>query len=147
MLLETVLFAALQPGMLLTLPPVGRKIFASCQTSPTAVLVHAAVFAFVLYLVKQTVDAFQNPPPANAAANAAVPKKEGFAGLQDPGILDQPNGKNLILLFIGFLIGFLYILVNAIKEVYNNTSGGFPVMDLSVIVLSGLFGFLGAFLP
>jgi hypothetical protein len=35
--------------MLLTLPPGGRGMFFSCETSVTAVLVHSVVFAAVLY--------------------------------------------------------------------------------------------------
>jgi len=48
MLREVLLFILLSPGLLLTLPPVGKKIFMSCQTSVAAVLVHAVVFAVVL---------------------------------------------------------------------------------------------------
>ncbi len=48
MLAETILFILLSPGLLLTLPPVGKKVFMSCKTSTWAVLVHAVVFAFLL---------------------------------------------------------------------------------------------------
>jgi hypothetical protein len=48
MLAEVVLFVLLSPGLLLTLPPVGKKIFMSCQTSTAAVFVHALVFAIAL---------------------------------------------------------------------------------------------------
>ncbi len=48
MLTETLLFLLLSPGMLLTLPPVGKKVFASCKTSVAAVLVHAVVFGLLL---------------------------------------------------------------------------------------------------
>ena len=48
MLAATVLFLLLSPGLLLTLPPVGGKIFMSCRTSVVAVIVHAFVFAFLL---------------------------------------------------------------------------------------------------
>lgn len=43
------LFIFLSPGLLVTLPPVGKKIFMSGQTSVTAVLVHAAIFAAAVY--------------------------------------------------------------------------------------------------
>ncbi len=43
----TLLFVVLSPGVLLTLPPVGSKIFMSGKTSVVAVLVHAAVFYLV----------------------------------------------------------------------------------------------------
>jgi hypothetical protein len=48
MLAAVVLFILLSPGLLLTLPPVGKKVFMSGQTSYAAVLVHALVFYFVL---------------------------------------------------------------------------------------------------
>jgi hypothetical protein len=65
MLAEVVLFILLSPGFLLTLPPVGKKIFMSCQTSTVAVLVHALVFMLALnYLpyipILNTLDGFQN---------------------------------------------------------------------------------------
>lgn len=43
-----VLFFVLSPGVLLTLPPVGRKIFMSGKTSLVAAAVHAVVFWLVL---------------------------------------------------------------------------------------------------
>ena len=48
-----ILFFVLSPGVLLTLPPVGKKIWMSGQTSMTAALVHAVVFALVAYLLSQ----------------------------------------------------------------------------------------------
>ena len=50
--LVPILFILLSPGVLLTLPPVGKKVFMSGQTSTLAVLVHAAVFTFALHLLK-----------------------------------------------------------------------------------------------
>jgi hypothetical protein len=51
MIAEIVLFILLSPGLLLTFPPVGKKIFMSCETSVAAVLVHALVFAVALYYI------------------------------------------------------------------------------------------------
>lgn len=48
MLAAVVLFILLSPGLLLTLPPVGRAVFMSGKTSYAAVLVHAVVFYLVL---------------------------------------------------------------------------------------------------
>ena len=48
LLLATLLFVLLSPGVLLTLPPIGGKIFMSGKTSLVAVLVHAVVFYLVL---------------------------------------------------------------------------------------------------
>ena len=50
--LVPILFILLSPGFLLTLPPVGKKILMSGQTSTLAVLVHAGVFTIALYLLK-----------------------------------------------------------------------------------------------
>lgn len=43
--LPTLLFVLLSPGVLLTLPPKGKGVWMSGQTSLIAVLVHAVVFA------------------------------------------------------------------------------------------------------
>ena len=48
-----VLFFLLSPGVLLTLPPVGKKIWMSGQTSCTAAFVHAIVFVGVLWLIRK----------------------------------------------------------------------------------------------
>lgn len=47
-----ILFVLLSPGVLLTLPPVGKKIFMSGQTSVVSALVHAIVFVGILYLLE-----------------------------------------------------------------------------------------------
>lgn len=70
MLTEVALFVALSPGLLLTLPPIGNKVFMSCKTSVAAVLVHAVVFAVALTYLKPVLEGF--------AAPALSPKKEGF---------------------------------------------------------------------
>ncbi len=51
-LVLAILFFVLSPGVLLTLPPVGKKIWMSGQTSITSVLVHAVVFVGILYLIQ-----------------------------------------------------------------------------------------------
>ena len=48
LLLATILFIVLSPGILLTLPPVGSKVFMSRKTSLVAVLVHAVLFFLIL---------------------------------------------------------------------------------------------------
>jgi len=77
MLAEVVLFILLSPGLLLTLPPVGKKIFRSCQTSTAAVFVHALVFAFALYNlpyipVLNRLDGFQNAKGSGGAKGLGV---------------------------------------------------------------------------
>ncbi len=47
------LFFVLSPGVLLTLPPVGKKIWMSGQTSCMAAFVHAIVFVGVLWLIRE----------------------------------------------------------------------------------------------
>ncbi len=51
--LATVLFVLLSPGVLLTLPPVGSRVFMSGKTSLLAVLFHAVVFYLILSLRRQ----------------------------------------------------------------------------------------------
>ena len=52
-LVLAILFFVLSPGVLLTLPPVGKKIWMSGQTSITSAIVHAIVFVGILYLIQQ----------------------------------------------------------------------------------------------
>jgi hypothetical protein len=49
MLFLTLLFILLSPGFLLTIPPVGKSLFMSGQTSVSAILVHALIFTAILY--------------------------------------------------------------------------------------------------
>lgn len=53
LLLATVLFVLLSPGILLTLPPIGGKLLMSGKTSVMAVLVHAVVFYVLLSMRRQ----------------------------------------------------------------------------------------------
>jgi hypothetical protein len=53
LLLATLLFVLLSPGVLLTLPPIGGKIWMSGKTSVIAVLVHAVVFYVLLSMRRQ----------------------------------------------------------------------------------------------
>ncbi len=48
-----ILFFLLSPGVLLTLPPVGKKIWMSGKTSLVASVVHAIVFVGIIYLLNQ----------------------------------------------------------------------------------------------
>jgi hypothetical protein len=49
--LQVLLFVLLSPGVVLTLPPVGPKVFFSGKTSVLSVLVHAVVFALASCLL------------------------------------------------------------------------------------------------
>ena len=53
LVVTTVLFLALSPGMLLTLPPGSKGVFMSGQTSPASALVHTVVFALVFALLRK----------------------------------------------------------------------------------------------
>ena len=52
MLFLPLLFIILSPGFLLTIPPVGKKVLMSGQTSIQSVLVHAVIFTAILYGIK-----------------------------------------------------------------------------------------------
>ena len=51
MLKETILFILLSPGLILTIPPASKQLFFSCKTSITAILLHAVLFATLLYYI------------------------------------------------------------------------------------------------
>ena len=53
LLVTTVLFLALSPGLLLTLPPGSGGVFRSGQTSLPAVVTHAVVFAVVFAVLRR----------------------------------------------------------------------------------------------
>jgi hypothetical protein len=82
--LATLLFIALSPGVLLTLPPVGNKIFMSGKTSLIAVLVHAVVF-FVLLSFRRQIpvvnvifEGFEEP-----ATEMEEEEEEGFEEMEE----------------------------------------------------------------
>lgn len=54
-----ILFFVLSPGVLLTLPPVGKKIWMSGKTSITSALVHTIVFVGILYLIQQNTNVME----------------------------------------------------------------------------------------
>jgi hypothetical protein len=62
-LVLAILFFVLSPGVLLTLPPVGKKIWMSGQTSITSAIVHAIVFAGILYLIQQNTNVMEGFAP------------------------------------------------------------------------------------
>ena len=62
-LVLTLLFILLSPGVLVTLPPVGNTIFCSGKTSLSAVLVHAVVFYIVAaFILPHVIEGFQLDP-------------------------------------------------------------------------------------
>ncbi len=68
-----ILFFLLSPGVLLTLPPVGKKIWMSGQTSVVAALVHAIVFVIILYLLSSNglIEGFASKLQSDKGAKSA----------------------------------------------------------------------------
>jgi hypothetical protein len=105
MLAEVVLFILLSPGLLLTLPPVGKKIFMSCQTSTAAVFVHALVFALALmYLpyipILNELEGFQGNSgsgPRPGVVSGATRAIGGLVGAAGEGVNSIADGveKNI----------------------------------------------------
>lgn len=72
LVLATLLFIILSPGILLTLPAGSKGVVMSGQTSAMAVLVHAVLFYILLPLLapmarRLGLDGFQDKPAADAA--------------------------------------------------------------------------------
>jgi hypothetical protein len=67
LLFYTLLFIILSPGLLLTVPPIGRGMFRSGKTSMMAIIVHAVVFYIVARLLR----------------SYSIVKLDGFAGNDD----------------------------------------------------------------
>ena len=67
------LFIILSPGFLITLPPVGGKLFMSYRTSLFSILVHSLVFAAGIYFLNKF-EAFQNPPAMRKKMKSAASK-------------------------------------------------------------------------
>ena len=101
MLTETLLFVFLSPGMLLTLPPVGKKIFMTCKTSTVAVLVHAVVFAVLLAFRKsipflRTLEPFQTDDKIKADPEVSTARTEQAKARQDLKKKHQDELKALL---------------------------------------------------
>ena len=63
LLVAGLLFFILSPGVLLTIPPCSKGLFASGQTSIAAAAVHAVVFVAVAYLLSSAVEGFVGSAP------------------------------------------------------------------------------------
>jgi hypothetical protein len=116
MLIPIVLFIILSPGVLLTLPPVGKKIFMSGQTSIQAVLVHAIVFATILYIIKK---------------NDVSSEKEGF-------LITGENAKNIKMANI--ILAVMTCLLFTIVTISPPTGDG----NLNVMYLGSFIAFIMA---
>ena len=73
------LFVLLSPGVLLTLPPVGNKVWMSGKMSVLSVCVHAVIFVLAMRFLNVN-EGFQRRPPAaqRAAAAAALQCGAGY---------------------------------------------------------------------
>jgi len=91
MLFLTLLFILLSPGFLLTIPPVGKSIFMSGQTSITSVLIHALIYTGILYGLSNV--------------------KEGFVEWKNP---NWSRTQIAVTIFAGIGIGLL--LVSFLKD-------------------------------
>jgi hypothetical protein len=54
LIVTTLLFIALSPGILLTIPPSSKGMFMSGETSLVAMLLHTLVYAIVFAFLRQT---------------------------------------------------------------------------------------------
>ena len=54
LIVPTLLFIALSPGLLLTIPPMSKGVFMSGQTNMAAIATHALVFAIVFAFLRKT---------------------------------------------------------------------------------------------
>jgi hypothetical protein len=84
MLKEVVLFILLSPGLLLTLPPVGKKVFMTGKMTVLSVFVHAVVFGVALYYIDSIpvlnqLDGFQSKMKRNAQAKPSKMKRNAQA--------------------------------------------------------------------
>jgi uncharacterized membrane protein len=118
MLAAVVLFVLLSPGLLLTLPPVGKKIFMSRQTSVIAILVHALVFAILLMNVSKIpllnqLDGFQSKEKV----------KEGFQFFEN-GAMNIAAWSGGILVVFGVILGVQYVMGGQNVKRGNNVNKG-----------------------
>jgi hypothetical protein len=67
------LFIVLSPGVLLTIPRVGKKMFMSGKTSLAAVAVHAAIFVGVLWYLYGGYEGFQSVSEEAVCINGIKP--------------------------------------------------------------------------
>jgi len=52
-LIPTLLFILLSPGLFLTLPPTSKGVWMSRETSIHAIFLHSLVFAFIYFLLRK----------------------------------------------------------------------------------------------
>jgi len=121
-----ILFILLSPGILVTIPPVGKNLFMSCQTSPSAVLFHAVVFTACVYAIQQYVyksdtesEGFQiiNGPWTNSSWRNGVIAAAVFGGASAGAII-----TNFLPDFSTTLMGILLLTALVLEGVSNLTT-------------------------
>lgn len=93
-----VLFVVLSPGILLSIPPVGKRFFRTGKTSLTAVLVHAVVFGVLMYsltrrsegFAPKTVPSRVMPKKVGSIAGSVAGSQTGSGKLIEPTYTPQP---------------------------------------------------------
>ena len=78
LLVAGLLFFILSPGVLLTIPPCSKGLFASGQTSIAAAAVHAVVFVAVSYLLMSIGEKFVNMPGGPHGGPPSGPANQCF---------------------------------------------------------------------
>ena len=119
MLVPVLLFILLSPGLLLTLPPVGKKVWMSGQTSLQSVLVHAFVFVAILYFLEKNKDTKTN---------------EGFR-------LEITGANAYNLRFADLAIG-LCVLVVLLTSAGNKYEGIYVPLPSTIVMFLGFFSLI-----
>jgi len=111
MLFLTLLFILLSPGFLLTIPPVGKSILMSGQTSLTSICVHAIIFAAIIYAIGKQKEGFvghwDNEQWANLQAASAMFGSMGV-GILFGSILPA---YAVTIAFVSLILGFGVIFI------------------------------------
>jgi hypothetical protein len=119
MLAPVLLFIALSPGVLLTLPPVGKKVFMSGQTSIESVLVHALVFIGILHLLKM---------------NEMNDVQEGFC-------ISGNNARNVKMANIIIIIMILLLFVISVLS-EGGMNGGLMYLGTFLSIVAAIISFI-----
>jgi hypothetical protein len=80
-----ILFVALSPGMFLSIPPVGSRWWMTGKMSLTAVFVHAAVFAVILWLMKRSSEGFA-PNVTDSTISWMLPRIQSAKDINDSNV-------------------------------------------------------------
>lgn len=116
MIIPILLFILLSPGLFLTLPPTNKHIWMSGQTSLLAVLIHAAIFAAILYALEEH-----------------SPQKEGFKD-----IISGKDAYNLRIVDLFFSVGiFISVLI-----CYMDPNNGIQHIPSILVYVIGFFALI-----